>query len=460
MTMRKMIRTVLLAAGFCSCSLVPAAEWSAPITVIENHGRLAIGNQVHVVGHSGANLVHRRSADGGATWSAPTVIGPAASNYPMMYGGLFCLGDTLYLLTADGDMGGGPKPLYFWKSTDNGATWSTRVRVTASSGVDNTFRARIVASGPYVHVGGQGDPANGCLWYFRSVNGGTNWEAGRKLAANLGGYGGGQTVAVDGDTVHLVYNFATNGVGAGPTYYLRSTNSGTAWSQPVSIGENTAESFRQARVQLAAVDGRVLAVWQREATNTGSVFPPDRLGYNRSEDGGATWGPARILPEDTGVDRNHHEIWMTSGGKAHIAWRQGNTKADPCGYMSSPDYGQTWSKSQIALDTDEVNHPYSIVANQTTVHVLTGPLGALKYAYGRLAYVTTTNVVRVGEAVTLAWQSNQTSVVFTVQTKEDLSAGDWSSVAPTSQWPRAGTVWTNTGPTRNREYFRVQTEER
>jgi hypothetical protein len=128
--------------------------------------------------------------------------------------------------------------------------------------------------------------------------------------------------------------------------------------------------------------------------------------------------------------------------------------------MSSPDYGQTWSKSQIALDTDQVNHPYSIVANQKTVHVLTGPQGALKYAYGRLAYVTITNAVREGEAYTLNWLSNQTSAVFTVQTKEDLPTGDWSSVAPTSQWPRAGTVWTNTGPARNREYFRVQTEER
>src|SRR5439155_10277511 len=63
--------------------------WSAPVTLVSAYGRIALGNHVHVVGHSGGNLVHRSSQDNGATWSAPSTVAPASGNYPMQYGGLF-----------------------------------------------------------------------------------------------------------------------------------------------------------------------------------------------------------------------------------------------------------------------------------------------------------------------------------------------------------------------------------
>ena len=63
-------------------------------------GRLAIGNQVHIVGHLNNQLVHRRSADNGVTWTSPDVISAAAGNFPAMYGGLFAQGDSVYLITA------------------------------------------------------------------------------------------------------------------------------------------------------------------------------------------------------------------------------------------------------------------------------------------------------------------------------------------------------------------------
>jgi hypothetical protein len=448
----------LLLGVCCASSLASAAEWSAASTLIQSHGRLAIGRQVHVVGHNGGDLVHRTSTDGGASWSAASTIASASDNYPMMYGGFVGVGDTLYLLTAAGDMGGGPKHLDFRKSEDNGASWTSRVRITGAG--EEIFRARIVVSGSYVHVGGQGAPTpQGSMWYFRSVDGGASWENGRKLAENLGGYGGGQTIAVDQKVVHLAYTSATNGVGGGPTYYLRSGDHGSTWSPPVAIGEESAESPRQARVQLVAADGHVFAAWQREGLFTGAELPPDRLGYNRSEDGGLTWGVAQILPGDAGINRNHQAIWMTSGGGVHICWRHGNTTSDPTGYMFSPDYGQTWSKRQLALDTNEVNHPYTVVADEKTVHVLAGPQGAMKYAYGRLPNVIITHAVMVGDQVDLRWQSNQTGGVYTVQARADLSA-EWSAVAPTNQWPKADTVWTNSVHFGKREYFRIRAEEK
>jgi hypothetical protein len=54
--------------------------WSAPFSLVSAYGRIALGNRVHVVGHSGGNLVYRSSQDNGATWTAPSIVASASVN--------------------------------------------------------------------------------------------------------------------------------------------------------------------------------------------------------------------------------------------------------------------------------------------------------------------------------------------------------------------------------------------
>ena len=357
--------------------------WSGPAGLVDDLGRLALGNQIHIVGHENGQLVHLRSADG-VTWTSPTVITTAAGNFPAMYGGFSALGDTLYLVTADNDMASsataGGRLLQFRRSDNNGDTWTGPVAV--NSGASLIFRGRVAAYQDYVHFVGVSGPTSGSgasLWYFRSTNRGDMWSA-TPLASGLGTYGGGQTVAVDGATVHVGYTDANGSIGAGPTLYIRSADNGATWSTPVTIGESTTASSRQARVQITAADGHVFACWQREPAMSGGTLPPDRIGYNTSSDGGLTWGMARVLAEDAGIDRNHQHVWMAPGGGVHIIWRHGDsgdTIDDPAGYKESRDYGETWLPRVIAVDTTATlggaNHPWAIVANGTSVHALTGP---------------------------------------------------------------------------------------
>jgi hypothetical protein len=289
--------------------------WSTPLSLVDAYGRIALGNRVHVVGHTSGNLVYRSSQDNGATWSAPSVVAPASSNYPMQYGGLYAVGDTVYLLTAAGDMGEVSQPLDFRKSTNNGATWASPIRITQPG--QEIRRANIIAVGQTVHVfGGQSDPnPNGYgtgVFHFRSLNGGANWDPGIKLFDQADSSA---RMAVDGTNVHICFGAKvfTNSYG-GRSTYMRSTNNGTTWNPPVFMGENTPESDVQARQQIASADGRIIAVWQRERPSTGGALPTARLGYNRSIDSGSTWLGLQLLPgdqilaTDTNIIRDHHQI--------------------------------------------------------------------------------------------------------------------------------------------------------
>ena len=402
--------------------------WSDPISLVSAYGRVAVGNRVHVAGHNGSSLVHRSSQDNGATWSAPKVIAPAAGNYPMQYGGLCALGETVYLLTAAGDMGPSSQPLDFRKSANNGATWSSPIRITAPG--QNLRRANIAAVNETVHVFGGQSGAGGYgtgIYYFRSTNGGASWLPGSLLYAEADASA---RMAVDGTTVHVCFGakLTPNSFG-GRSSYMRSTDNGQTWSEPLFIGEDSAESNVQARQQIGAADGHVFAIWQREPRIFGGTLPPDRLGYNRSEDGGRTWIGPKLLPGDTGVNREHQQIWMIPGGAVHVAWCHGSPTdpSSPTGYISSLDYGTNWSRSEIALSTgDAANLPHGIMADTNWVHLIAEP-GAGTYARRpaprRLEF---TAAEKQGDQISLTWTGQGT-----LQQAREIT-GPWTPISTAS----------------------------
>ena len=406
--------------------------WSDPLSLVSAHGRVAVANRVHVVGHNGSSLVHRSSQDNGATWSVPKVIAPASVNYPMQYGGLYAVGDTVYLLTAAGDMGPSSQPLDFRKSTNNGASWSNPIRITAAG--QEIRRANIVAVGDTVHVFGGQSGAGGYgtgIYYFRSTNGGTTWEKGVLLYAEADGSA---KMAVDGTTVHVCFGakLTPNSFG-GRSTYLRSIDNGQTWSEPVFIGEDSAESKVQARQQIAAADGHVFAIWQREPIIFGGTLPADRLGYNRSDDGGRTWEGLKLLPGDTGVNREHQQVWMIPGGALHVAWTHGSPDdpLSPTGYMYSLDYGANWSRSEMAISTlDGANLPHGIVADTNWVHIIAEP-GAGTYARRTAPRRPEfTSIEEVADRLILKWTGQGT-----LQEAQEVT-GPWNPISNvTSPYP-------------------------
>src|SRR5438067_12421348 len=123
----------------------------------------------------------------------------------MQNGAPYAVGDNVSLLTPSGDMGAVSQPLAFRESTTNGETWTNPIRITQPG--HEIRGANIVAVGDTVHVfGGQSDPnPNGYgtgVFYFRSTNGGVNWDPGMHLFAEADASA---RMAVDGTIVHVSF---------------------------------------------------------------------------------------------------------------------------------------------------------------------------------------------------------------------------------------------------------------
>jgi len=151
----------------------------------------------------GYSEVYYRESLGGATWSTLKRLtwtagdsgSPAIAINPE---------DHIHLVWSDGTPGN--DEIYHKKSTDGGTTWSALKRLTWTSSRSYT-PAIVTGSGNTIHVSWYDEtPGDWEIYYRRSPDGGTNWEATQRLTWTSG-ISRHCTMAIDsGDAVHLVWD--------------------------------------------------------------------------------------------------------------------------------------------------------------------------------------------------------------------------------------------------------------
>jgi hypothetical protein len=121
--------------------------------------------------------------------------------------------------------------------------------------------------------------------------------------------------------------------------FVRSTDRGATWSQPVTVTDDSAFGSHNFHALYAAPDGAVYASWLDGRTGKSTVF------MTRSTDGGRTWMPnVRVT---TGEACPCCRTAMASGpdGALYLAWRSvapGNVREVVV--ARSTDHGATWSE--------------------------------------------------------------------------------------------------------------------
>lgn len=251
-------------------------------------------------------LFLRRSTDRGATWTSRTAV---------FTGGGFDWREGCLLTLADGrmafhggrrsDAGGSTTAGAFWSvSADNGATWSSAATLPTPYSLNNRGGSPIVE-----------DPVTGRLWTFQygldsgtdysavavySDNGGTSWTVGATVADGPGlsrNWAEPGGVRLPSGRLVVVLREVT-GATAADRWVTVSDDDGATWSAPVKVLDDASGWPRPILLD----DGRLLDAFRDVAVSGW----PHRLTV--SNDGGQTWERCALFGPTDGYESAYHQM--------------------------------------------------------------------------------------------------------------------------------------------------------
>jgi Neuraminidase (sialidase) len=299
-------------------------------------------NYIHVVWDDNTpgnnEIFYKQSTDGGANWSAPKRLSWTAgtSSVPVIAvdsnNHIHVVWSDSIVVWSEENPGNGE--IFYKKSTDGGANWSTK-RLTWTSG-SSSSPAIDLDSNNHIHIIFFDDtPGNLEIFHKKSTDGGTNWSAPKRLTWNTGNSYS-PTIAVDSNN-HIHAAWMDETPGNFEIFYKQSTDGGANWSAPKRLTWNTSSSGSPA----IAFDSNnyIHVVLQNDTYVEAEIF------YKRSTDGGANWSTKRLTwnsgsstsPDITIDSNNHiHVVWDDSTPAVY----QGNYEIF---YKQSTDGGTNWS---------------------------------------------------------------------------------------------------------------------
>ena len=162
-----------------------------------------------------------------------------------------------------------------------------------------------------------------------------------------------------------------------------------------------------------------------------------------------TYGTSKDVTDMPGLYEGYHTVGLLWTDKEYVfyvddveTWR---TTANN-GVMQVPAYLKITMEANPGA-YDYLSEPKTMLVDYVRVYAPTTPS------------VVFTGIGPSGGTCVLQWQGSRTSLLYMVESATNLSATGWTTVAPTSQWWISGSTWTNTGPPRDREFFRVKAKE-
>lgn len=237
------------------------------------------------------------------------------------------------------------------------ADWGADIRLTNATG--NSKEPSIAVSGNTVHVVWYDSrDGNEEIFYKRSTDAGATWEADRKLTTKALGYSENPSIAVFGNTIHVVWYDSREG--NPEIYYKRSTDGGNTWGIDTRLTYAAGNSFTPS----VAVSGNIIHV----AWHDNRVGGKEEIFYMRSTDGGTTWGTDTQLTF-AAVDAALTSI-AVSGNDVHLTWqdlRWGNWEIY---YKRSIDGGITWGADTRLTNAPSVSERASLAVSGNKIHVV------------------------------------------------------------------------------------------
>jgi len=352
------------------------------------------GNVVYVMWYDLRNgageIYYKRSIDAGLSWSDDirlTNNAGVSSNPSVTISGQF-----VHVVWEDETIGN--YKIYYKRSTDGGTSWESDVQLTNNSAM--SWRPSVSVSGSVVHVvwTDNRDGANGEIYYKRSTDGGSSWEADTRLT-NDASFSSNCSVNVSGQVVHVFWNDDRDG--NFEIYYKRSTDEGAGWSTDIRL---TNESNVSNYPSVTSFGSIIHVVWEDYRGNVSEIY------YKHSTDGGLTWdedtrltnaGSFSMYPSVSVSDSVVHVLWedFRDGAGAEIYY-----KRNPTGNPTAVENIESEFPSEFILAQNYPN-PFN-------------PTTSIQYAVGSHQFVTLKVYDLLGNEVATLVNEEKSSGVYNV----------------------------------------------
>jgi hypothetical protein len=256
------------------------------------------------------------------------------------------------------DSSPGNAEIYYKNSTDSGADWNMTRRLTWNSGA-SLYPFVAADSSENLHLfWSDMTPGQNEIYYKRSLDEGASWSSTRRLTWNSGHSNSPKTAFDSSDCIHLVWQDSTPG--NAEIFYMNSTDGGNAWSGVQRLTESSGESLFPVIV-IDSTDA-IHIFWQDETPGNYEIF------CKKSTDGGNTWSSQKRLTWNSG-DSCFPGAGIDSSDVIHLVWADDTPGNDEAYYKKSSDGGNTWAGTRrltwnsgdslptdIAIETNDTLH--------------------------------------------------------------------------------------------------------
>jgi len=309
---------------YCQKSTDGGATWSMNKRLTWNSGTSACptialesNDTIHVAWcdrSSGSfDIYHARSLDGGTSWSSAhrLTYTSTGTDYPgpaMVIDSNNTIHIVWYLETPNANV-------YYKRSTDGGENWSPTMRLSWASG-SSGYPAVAVDLNNHIYVAWQYyTPGSFEIYYKKSIDGGASWSSANRLTWNSGSSQG-PAIAIDSDNhIHILWWDGTPG--NNEIYHRRSTDEGLSWSAAKRLTWNSGSSYEP--VMTIGPSHTIHVVWWDQSPGNYEIY------YRRSPDEGASWENQKRLNWNSGwsgspaiaADKKFNII---TGCPVHVVW--------------------------------------------------------------------------------------------------------------------------------------------
>lgn len=279
---------------------------------------------------SNSNILFSRSTDGGATFSTPINLSNTSgySFAPRITTGT---AGNVYVTWQDDTPGN--TVIMFSHSTNAGVSFSTPINLSNGS-ADSSSQQIAVDSTGNIYVVWENDTLNLGIFFSHSTDGGATFSAPALLSTNPSGSMSPQIATGLSGTLSVVWEDDANA--ASDISFSHSSDSGATFSVPESLSLHTGNSTN-AQLALDA-SGNIDIIWENDSRGNFDVF------FSRSSDNGATFSAPTDISNGSGTAQNGL-IGLDPKGNIYLVWQDGTAPgANPDIFFAlSGDGGVTFS---------------------------------------------------------------------------------------------------------------------